>query len=96
MVDELGIPELTTEQIELLCQTAEDAAKKYILKKVPNKKIDQLDLAVEVEGTKPVDVTVEINLLLNKAAEGVDAEALVKEAVDAAQKASENFLRQLK
>ncbi len=93
---ELGIPELTTEQIELLCQTAEDAAKKNVLSKVSNKKIDQLDIAVEVEGTKPVNVTVEINLLLTKEAEGIDAEAVVKDAVETAQKASENFLRQLK
>ena len=29
-VVELGFPELTTEQIELLCQTAEGAARKHI------------------------------------------------------------------
>ena len=48
-MDELGFPELSTEQIELLCQTAEDAARKSILSKVSNKDIDRLDIAVEVE-----------------------------------------------
>ncbi len=93
---ELGFPELTTEQIELLCQTTEDAARKYILGKVSGKDIDRLDIAVEVEGTKPVSVTVEIDLLLTKQAKGVDAEALVKAATDEAHRATENFLRKLK
>jgi DNA topoisomerase VI subunit A len=94
-VDRLGFPELTTEQIELLCQTAEDAARNNILSKVASKDIERLDIAVEVEGTKPVNVTVEINLLLAKTTMG-NAEALVKEAVDMAHRATENFLSKLK
>jgi hypothetical protein len=93
---ELGFPELSTEQIELLCQTTEDAARKHILRKVPSKDVDRLDIAVEVEGTKPVNVTVEINLLLSKDMKGADAESLVKEAVDAAHRATQNFLSKLK
>jgi hypothetical protein len=95
MVD-LGIPELTTEQIELLSQTAEEAAKNFILSKVSVKDLDTLDIAVEVAGTKPVDVTVEIDLILGKSVKGVDAETLVKDAVMEAHKAAEKFLRQLK
>ncbi|MFA5572440.1 MAG: DUF3194 domain-containing protein [Candidatus Bathyarchaeia archaeon] len=94
-MDRLGFPELTTEQIELLCQTAEDAARNNILSKVASKDIERLDIAVEVEGTKPVNVTVEINLLLAKTTMG-NAEALVKEAVDMAHRATENFLSKLK
>jgi hypothetical protein len=95
MVD-LGIPELTTEQTELLCQTAEEAANNFILSKVSVKNLDMLDISVEVAGTKPVDVTVEIDLLLGKSVKGIDAEALVKDAVVEAHKAAEKFLRQLK
>ncbi len=93
---ELGFPELTTEQIEFLCQTTEDAARKYILNKVSSKDVDRLDISVEVEGTKPVSVTVEINLLLVKQTSDVDVETLVKEATDKAHEATENFLRKLK
>jgi hypothetical protein len=93
---ELGFPELSTEQIELLCQTTEDAARKYILSKVSGKDVDRLDIAVEVEGTKPVNVTVEINLLLSKDMKGTDAETLVKEAVEQAHRATEQFLRKTK
>ncbi|XHH07742.1 MAG: DUF3194 domain-containing protein [Candidatus Bathyarchaeia archaeon] len=92
---ELGLPELTTEQVELLCATAEDAARKYIQTKIGSKMVDRLDIAVEAQGTKPVDLSVEIDLVLNKAAKDVDADALVKEAVAQAHLASENFLRKL-
>jgi len=34
LVVELGIPELTNEQIEEACATAEDAARKHVLSKV--------------------------------------------------------------
>ena len=93
---ELGFPELTTEQIELLCQTTEDAARKYVLSKVTGKDVDRLDITVEVEGTKPVNVAVEIDLLLSKQTKDIDVEALVKAAVDEAHKATENFLRKIK
>jgi len=92
---ELGFPELSAEQIELLCQIAEEAARKSIMSKVSNKDIERLDIAVEVEGTKPVNVTVEINLLLAKTTQG-DAEAYVKAAIAEAHRASENFLSKLK
>jgi hypothetical protein len=95
-VGELGFPELTTEQIELLCQTSENAARKYVLSKVSQKDVDRLDISVEAYGSKPVNVTVEINLILAAKTKGTDAEALVKEAVNEAHKAVENFLRKIK
>jgi hypothetical protein len=95
-VVELGIPELTTEQIEELCQIAENAARNHILSKVSNKQIEQLDICVEAEGQKPVEVTVEVDLELSPETEGVNAETLVKEATAKAHGAIENFLRKLK
>ena len=95
-MEELGIPDLTTEQIETLCSTAENAARKHILSKAPLKMVDNLEISVEAEGTKPVNVTVEIGLALSPKLKGVDAEALVKEAVKEALAASENYLRKLK
>ena len=95
-VVELGIPELTIEQIELLCQTAEDAARSFVYTKVSPKQIDQLDISVEADGAKPVTVTVEIDLVLSPQTKGVDAQAVVKQAVSEAHLATENFLRKLK
>ena len=93
---ELGIPELTTEQIEILCSTAENAARKYVLSKVSSKMVDRLDISVEAVGSKPVNVTVEIDLALSPQAKGIDAQTLVKEAVNEAHIASEKYLRKTK
>ena len=96
VVGELGFPELTTDQIELLCQTAEVTARKYILSKVPQKEIERLDISVEADGTKPVNVTVEIDLALSAQTKNVDAKVVVDAAVQAAHAETENFLRKLK
>ena len=93
---ELGIPELTTEQIETLCSTAEDAARKYVLSKVSSKLVERLDISVEADGSKPVNVTVEIDLALSPQAKGINAQTLVQEAVNEAHKATENYLRKIK
>jgi len=95
-VEELGIPDLTTEQIEILSSTAENAARKHILSKVPLKMVDNLNIIVEAEGAKPVNVTVEIDLTLSPKMKDFDAEALVKETVKEALDASEIYLRKLK
>jgi len=39
-VEEIGIPELTSEEIEELCSIAEKAAREYVLSKVPPKRIE--------------------------------------------------------
>ena len=92
----LGIPELTTEQIETLCSTAEEASRRNVISKVSHKDIDRLDISVEADGSKPVNVIVEINLELSPQAKNVDTDALVAEAVNEAHKAIENFLRKIK
>ena len=93
---ELGIPELTTDQIENLCQTAENAARKAVLAKVSSKMVDKLDVSVEAEGSKPVNLTVEIDLDLTSEAKGINAEEIVQEATREAYKAAEKYLRSLK
>ena len=93
---EPGIPELTTEQIETLSSTAETAARKHILSKVSAKSVDRLDVCVEADGTDPLKVTVEINLLLSpQTPKDIDADGLVKEAVAQGHRAVEDFLRKI-
>ena len=94
-MDELGFPDLTTEQIEVLCSIAENAARNFVLSKMSAKMVEKLNISVEVEGTKPVNVTVEIELELSPKMKEFDVEKLVKDAVKEAHKASENYLRKL-
>ena len=95
-MEELGIPDLTTEQFETLCSTAENAARKHILLKVPLKNVEKLNIDVEAEGTKSLNLMVEIDLVLSPKMKGFDPEMLVKEAVKQAFEASEIYLRKLK
>ncbi len=95
-MDELGIPELSTEQIETLCAAAENEARKLVLSKVSSRMIEKLDISVEAEGSKPLKVAVEVDLELTPEAKDVDVQVLVKEATGAAHRAVEKYLRKLK
>ena len=95
-VEELGIPELTTEQIEILCATAENAARQYILSKVLPKMVERMNISVEAEGAKPINLIVEVDLALSSQTSGSNPQALSAEAVEEAFKAGEKYLRKLK
>ena len=95
MNEKSGIPELTAEQVEKLCEVAEKAARKHILSKVPMRRISDFDITVEVEGLKPLNVTVDVNLELSPLMRNYDAEKLVEEAVQKAFNAVDNYLREL-
>jgi predicted KAP-like P-loop ATPase len=92
---ELGIPELTNEQIEAVCSVAENAARKHILSKVSQKLVKKLDISVEAEGAKPVSLTVEVDLALSPETKGSDEKKLAEEAVKKAFEAIETYLRKL-
>ncbi len=93
---ELGIPELTNKQFEEVCEAAENAARKHILSQVSSKFLEKLDISVEAEGTKPVNFTVEVDLVVSKEAKDVNQKALADQAVGKAFEAIETYLRKLK
>jgi ribosome-associated translation inhibitor RaiA len=92
---DLGLPELTSEQIETVCATAEDAARKFIFSKVNQKQVDKLNISVEAEGDKPISFTVEVDLQLAPEVQGLDQKELADEAVEQAFEAIEASLRKL-
>jgi len=93
---ELGIPELTDEQIEAVSKTAEVAARKQIFSRVNQKLVERLSIIVEAEGSKPVSFIVEVDLALMPDVKGVDEKSLVQGAVNAAFEAIEKDLNKLK
>lgn len=95
LVEELGISELTTEQIEVLCSNAEDAARKYVLSKVALKMVERLDISVDAEGLKPLNLTIDVHVALLRQID-VDLKEVVDEAAIEALKASEEYMRKLK
>ena len=95
-MEEVGLPELTTEQIEELCSIAEEAAREYALSKVPSKRMEKLNISVEAEGTKPVTLIVEIDIALSPLMKDFDVQKLVDEAVAEAFISAKKYLRELK
>lgn len=95
-MEELGIPELTSEQIEELCSITEKTAREYVLSKVSPKRIEALNVTVETEGTKPVTLTIDVDVSLSPLMKKFDVQKLVNEAVKEAFASAEEYLRELK
>ena len=92
---DLGIPDLTSEQIERLCLIAEEAARKHVLSKVSKKSVERLDVCSEVEGTKALRLEISVDVDLSPRLGDFNVQELVNEAVGAGFKSAENYLREL-
>jgi len=88
----MELPTLSKQQVETICAVAEEAARKYILSKVPMQKIHDFDITVETEGLKPVTVSVDVKLRLSPFLKNHDTDKLVKEAVKKAFEAIDDHL----
>jgi len=94
-LEEIGLRELTREQREELCAVAERAARNHVLSKVPSSRVSVLNITVDTEGTKPVTVNVEVEVVLSPLMKDYDVERLAKEATQKAFASVEAFLREL-
>lgn len=93
-MEALGIPELTSEQIEELCLIAEKAAREHVLSKVPSKKIETLEISAEAEGARPVALRIDVAVTLSPSMKDFDVQKLVDEAVREAFISAEKHLRE--
>jgi hypothetical protein len=94
-LEEIGIPPLTSKQVEELCEIAEKAARGYISSKIPQKQISTLNITVDTEGTKPITVNVDIELDLLPKTKGYDVKKLADEATQQAFTSIEKYLRKI-
>jgi len=94
-LEEIGILELTIEQVEELCEIAEETAREYVLSKVPPRRIPTLNVTVDAEGTKPITINVDVEVVLSPLMKNFDVEKLVKEATERAFASIEKYLRKL-
>jgi hypothetical protein len=95
-LEELGIPELDSQQIEELCIIVEETARKYILSRVPLKRIEELTISVETRGTKRVTLTVDVDISLSPLMKSFEVKELADQAVRESFTAAENHLGELK
>ena len=94
-MERIGIPELTLEQVEELCERAEQAARNHVLSTIPNNRIATLNVTVETEGTKPLTVNVDVRVVLSPLMKDFDVEALTKEATETAFAHIEEYVREI-
>lgn len=95
-MEDIGLPELTSEQTEELCSIAEEAARKYVLSKIAIKKLESLNVSVEVEGDKPLKLSVEVDIELSPQVENINVQELANQAVREAFTSAEKYLKELK
>jgi len=93
-LEHIGIPELTSEQTKQLCVIVEEAARKYVYSQISKKNIEALNISVELEGTKPVTLAVDVDIDLSPLMENL-AQKLADEAMKEAFSSSEKYLREL-
>jgi hypothetical protein len=94
-LEENGIPKLTLEQVEILCERAEQAAREYILSKITKNRVTILNVTVNAEGTKPLTVNVDVTVVLSPLMKDFDVEALTKTATQRSFAYIEEYLREL-
>lgn len=92
---EIGIPKLTDDQMQRLSEIAEKAARDHIVSKIPQRRISTLDITVETVGSKPVTISIDIDLTLSPLIKTHDSKRLVSQATEKAFEAVEQFLREL-
>ncbi len=91
-MEEIGILELTLEQMEELCEIAEETAREYIFSKVPPRRISALNVTVDAEGTKPVTINVDVEVVLSPLLRDFNVEKLVEEAKERAFASAREYL----
>jgi len=80
VLKETGSSKLSLEQKENICILAEKEARDFINSKIPLNEIQELNIDVEVDGSMPVTVTVDVELVPASSTKDYNIEQLVKEA----------------
>jgi hypothetical protein len=90
------ITELTNEQLEIICESAEKASLDFILSQVPLRRISDFEIIISAEGTKPLVINVEISIVLSPLMKDFNVKELTEEATKRAFFNIEENFRELK
>lgn len=78
-----------------LCRTAEEKTREFVLSKIPRKQIEKLDVTAEVEGLRPVSVTISVDIRLTPVMRDVDVKKLADDSAASGLDAAREFLREM-
>jgi len=86
-------PPLSYEEMEKICEIAEEAARKNIMARVPSRGVSDLSISVDLEEAETLNVEVDVEVMLSPLFKNIDVEKLAEESVKAAFEAVEEYLR---
>jgi len=83
----------TAEEVEQICEAAQEAARIHLLSRISVKQISDLDVTIEAVGDKPLVVSIDVAIELESG--DLDLEPLVDEATNMAFSAADAKAREL-
>jgi hypothetical protein len=92
---ELKASSLSYEQMEKICEVAEEAARKNVMSRVPSRGISDLSISVDAEQSETVDVEVDVEIMLSPLFKNINVEELAEESVEAAFEAVEKYVGEI-
>jgi hypothetical protein len=95
-VEEQIIEKLSNHQIEEICLISEKSVREHILSKISSRKIENLIISVETKGTKPMTLTIEVDITLSTSMQNYEVKKLSEEAIKEAFKSAEKHMRELR
>jgi len=84
---------LSYEQLERLCEIAEEAARRYVTSRIPNRGISDLSITVNSVDSETLNLEIDVEITLSPLFRKVNVKKLAEEAVNAAFEAAEKYLR---
>ena len=91
------LPPLSDEELENICNIAEEAARKYVMYRVPKEMITDLTISVDVEKKSEVlNVDVDVEVRLSPLYGKVNVKEIAEGSVNAAFEAVEKYLSKLR
>lgn len=93
---ERPVSSLTYEELEKICEVAEEAARKYIFSKVKREYVSDLYISVDLEGLDVLNVNVEVEIEFSPLCRRVNAQEIADGSVKAAFEAIENYLKNIR
>ena len=94
-LEEVRKTSLSYEQLERLCEIAEEAARKYVTSRIPDRGISDLSISVNSTDSETLNLEIDVEIILSPLFKKVDVKKLAEEAINAAFKAAEEYLREI-
>lgn len=93
---ERPISSLTYEELEKICEVAEEAARRYVFSRVRKELVSDLHISVDLESLDTLNVSVEVEIRLSPLCRKVNVQEIADGSVKAAFEAIEKCLKKIR